>query len=107
MSDFDLSGKLVELTLALAVVLGLADVVFSFVRLCSRLRELQDELVLGLTSGWLSKIWTWRVCFESAVFTESVLVRFGMVTPERVAGFGGTPTLREVGGGDVDSCAWM
>jgi hypothetical protein len=34
-------------------------------------------------------------------------VRLGIIIAERLAGLGGTPTLREVGGGDVDSCAWM
>ena len=76
----------------------------ALVRPMNRLRELHEELVLGLTSGWLSKICTCRACF---VFTESAVVRFGIWTLVRGAGFGGTPTLREVGGGEVQSWAWM
>lgn len=70
--DLPATGKLTALPFALLVA---DDASLSLVRLWNKLRELREELVLGLTSGWLSKICTCRACL---VFTESAFVRFGI-----------------------------
>ena len=65
---------------------------------CKPLGKLRLELAdAGLESGCESKICTWR----------SRPACRGIATPVRMSCLGGTPTLRDVGEGEVDSSAWM